>query len=718
VSRRRGRPAAASRPAPAIAPAATTGFAEDGLGDYRTVDRWERAEGAPWPPGAVWLAAEQAWAFALYSRNATGVEILFFRPDAPQVPAAAVRLDPLRNRTGRVWHAVVPAAAVAGATLYGYRVDGPWDPAAGHRFDREKILLDPYATAVWFPPGFDRAAACRPGSTLGRAPLAELPPRVDGGLPDPAEPRPRHTHDLVVYELHVRGFTMSVSSGVAADRRGTFAGLRDRIPYLRDLGITAVELLPVQQVDPGEGSYWGYMTLGFFSPNRAFAAGDDAAAELRETVRAFHEAGIEVWLDVVYNHTSEGGADGPTHSFRGIDNHSYYLLGSDGSYVNDSGTGNTFRTGHPAGRVLVSRSLAHWADRFGVDGFRFDLASILSRAADGRLDPDPSLVAEIGDLAGDRDLRLVAEAWDVAAYQLGRGFPGITWRQWNGQYRDDVRSFVKGDEGMVGALMTRVYGSSDLFPDGLPDAYRPWMSLNFVTAHDGFCLWDLLSYDRKHNEANGHGNADGSDDNRSWNHGWEGDRGAPAEVLELRRRQVRNVAALLLLSNGTPMLVAGDEFGHSQGGNNNPYNQDNETTWLDWTRLEANRDLHRFWRAMIAFRRAHPTIGRSRFWREDVRWHGVDGPVDLGPASRAVAWFLDGRGVDDDDLYVMVNGGPQPADFRVGEPGPWRRVVDTALATPDDILAPGAEAPVDGDRYPVGPRSVVLLLRRAAERPA
>jgi len=688
------------------------------LGDFRTVDRWERTEGAPWPPGAVWLPRERVWAFALYSRHATGVELLFFREEAPETPVAVIAFDPLRNRTGRVWHVVLPADALEGATLYGYRVDGPWDPVRGHRFDREKVLLDPYATAVWFPPGFDRAAAARPGSTLGRAPLAVLPPEVDRPEPAPEKPHPRHAHDLVVYELHVRGFTMASSSGVPAGRRGTFAGLRDKIPYLQELGVTAVELLPVQQVDPQEGSYWGYMTLGFFAPNRAYAAAADAAAEFREMVRAFHRAGIEVWLDVVYNHTSEGDASGPTHSFRGIDNHGYYLLGADGSYANESGTGNTLRTGHPAGRSLVSRSFAHWADRFGVDGFRFDLASILTRAPDGRIDPDPSLIAEIGVLAGDRDLRLVAEAWDVAAYQLGRGFPGITWRQWNGMFRDDVRSFVKGDPGMVGALMTRVYGSADLFPDGLPDGYRPWMSVNFVTAHDGFCLWDLVSYDRKHNEANGHGNSDGSDDNRSWNHGWEGDAGAPAGVLALRRRQVRNFAALLLLANGTPMLAAGDEFGHTQGGNNNPYNQDNATTWLDWTRLEANRDLHRFWRRMIAFRKSHPTLGRSRYWRDDVRWHGIDGPVDLGPESRAVAWFLDGRDTGDDDLYVMVNAGGEAAAFRIAEPGPWRRAADTSLPSPDDIVDPGAEPLVVGDRYAVGPRTVVLLVRRRAERPA
>jgi len=689
-----------------------------GAGDYRIIDPWDRAEGAPWPPGVVWLPRVHAWAFALYSRNARGVELCFFDPAAPETPVLTVQLDPFRNRTGRTWHCVIPVADVGDAVVYGYRIDGPSDLPNGHRFDPDKILLDPFAHGVWFPPGYDRNAARTPGSTLGKSPLGVLPPPGERPSPDPDEPRPRHTWDLVVYELHVRGFTMDPASGVAEAHRGTFAGLIEKIPYLRELGITAVELMPVHQADPQEGSYWGYMTLSFFAPNRGYAAGHDPADEFRRMVRAFHHAGIEVWLDVVYNHTSEGDDHGPTHSFRGIDNRSYYLLTPDGQYVNDTGTGNTFRSGHPAGRSLIVQSLGRWADRFGVDGFRFDLASILTRTSDGRIDQEPSLIAEISSLAGERDLRLVAEAWDIAAYQLGRGFPGITWRQWNGKFRDDLRSFVKGDPGMVGALMARVYGSSDLFPDGLPDAYRPWMSVNFVTAHDGFTMWDLVSYDRKHNEANGHGNTDGSDDNRSWNHGFEGDDGAPPEVVALRRRQVRNFAALLLLSNGTPMILAGDEFGQSQHGNNNPYNQDNPTTWLDWARLAAHADLFRFWRRMIAFRKSHPTLARSRYWREDVRWHGASGSVDLGPDSRALAWCLDGRSVCDDDLYVMVNASWQPLDFTIAEPGPWRRVVDTTLASPADIVDPGEELVVDGTGYAVGPRSVVVLLRRAGERPA
>jgi glycogen operon protein len=311
-------------------------------------------------------------------------------------------------------------------------------------------------------------------------------------------------------------------------------------------------------------------------------------------------------------------------------------------------------------------------------------------------------------------VRLVAEAWDIGSYQLGRGFPGQTWLQWNGQFRDDVRSFVRGDRGLVPHLMRRLYGSDDLFPDTLEDAYRPYQSVNFITAHDGFCMYDLVSYNHKHNHANGEHNADGSDDNRSWNCGWEGDVGAPEQVLMLRRRQIRNFCALLMLANGVPLIVAGDEFMHTQQGNNNPYNQDNELTWLDWSALERNRDTHRFFRMMIAFRRAHPSIARSRFWRDDVRWFGQDAQLDLGPDAAVLAYYLDGRALDDDDLYVMINGGADDAQFivQVGQASEWQRVITTAASAPDDIVelhtAPRLHAP----DITVAGRSLVVLVRR------
>jgi glycogen operon protein len=575
-------------------------------------------------------------------------------------------------------------------------VEGPSD--AVHRFDADKVLLDPFAENVFFPAGFSREAAKQPGPNDGQAPLGVLPGKKTPR--DRALRGPRHTHDTVVYELHVKGFTARANSGVAAARRGTFRGLIDKIPYIKELGVTVVELLPVHQFDPQEGNYWGYMTLNFFAPHQGYAAGD-AVSEFREMVRAFHDEGIEVWLDVVYNHTCEGDRTGPTYSFRGLDNASYYVVQPDGVYRNDSGCGNMTRCAHPVVRALVLRSLRHWAREMGVDGFRFDLASVFARDIDGNVDHEfPALIQEISALTEPYDVRLVAEAWDIGAYLLGRAFPGLTWRQWNGKYRDDLRSFVRGDPGMVAALMRRLYGSDDLFPDGPGDVYRPYQSVNFITAHDGFCLYDLVAYNQKRNEANGHNNTDGADHNLSWNCGWEGDEGAPADVIALRRQQVKNFFCLLMLSNGTPMFCAGDEFLHTQRGNNNPYNQDNEITWIDWSLLETNRDMFRFFQHMIAWRKAHPSIGRTRYWREAVTWHGADGPVDFSPQSRCLAYGLRGE----TDLYAMINGGVAPIRFRIQAPGPWTRVVDTSL--PDIV-----RDRVQGPDYEVAGRSVVVLER-------
>jgi hypothetical protein len=370
----------------------------------------------------------------------------------------------------------------------------------------------------------------------------------------------------------------------------------------------------------------------------------------------------------------------------------------------------------------VLDSLRYWAEEMHVDGFRFDLASIFTRGADGSIHlEDPPIIAEISSDPRLSGLRLIAETWDSGAYQLGRSFPGISWLQWNDRFRDDVRSFVRGDPGQVPALMRRLYGSDDCFPDSLMDACRPFQSLNFVTCHDGFTLYDLVAYDRKHNEANGHANRDGLEQNVSWNCGWEGDDGAPAQVLALRRRQAKNLLCLLLLANGTPLLRAGDEFLHTQKGNNNPYNQDNETTWLDWARLDANRDVFRFAKHMIAFRKAHRSLARSRFWRGDVTWHGVGPEPDMRHVSHSLAFHLRGASVGDLDLYVMVNAWWEALPFTIQAPGRWLRVVDTALESPADIAEPGAE-PVWPDRiYTVHPRSVVVLrspLARNAERSA
>ena len=665
----------------------------------------------PWPLGVEWMQAEDAFNFALYSRHATGVTLLCYSEKDSARPVFEFRLQHPAHKTGSIWHCRIPAEELRGASVYGYRVDGPHDPERGHRFNPQKILLDPYAPSVFFPPGFSRKVCASAGPTDGCAPLGRLPKKEVVAIP--SDQGPRYTsRDGVVYELHVKGFTARANSGVTAAKRGTFAGVIEKIPYLQDLGVTIVELLPVHQFDPQEGNYWGYMTLHFFSPHQQYAHGE-AFEEFRALVQAFHAAGIEVWLDVVYNHTAEGDQSGPTYSYRGIDNDSYYLLTHDRrQYINDTGCGNTVRTGHPAGRLLVLESLRFWARTMGVDGFRFDLASIFSRAADGTMGVhEASLVAEISLLARLSNVRLVAEAWDISSYQLGRAFPGMAWLQWNGCFRDEVRSFVRGEPGKVGALMQRLYGSDDLFPDGLQDTRRPHQSVNFLTAHDGFCLYDLVAYDQKHNEANGHNNTDGCDNNLSWNCGWEGDEGAPQTVLALRRQQVKNFCALLLLSNGIPMIVAGDEFLNTQRGNNNPYNQDNEITWLDWERLQQNRDVFRFFKLMIAFRKAHPSIGRPTFWREDVTWLGAEGPVDLGPESRCLAYMLRGESIGDDDLYVMINAHWEDRNFVVqqGDSSGWRRVLDTARPSPEDIVEPGNEPRLKSAGYTVRARSVVVL---------
>ncbi|MEN6441602.1 MAG: isoamylase [Syntrophobacter sp.] len=681
------------------------------MNPVRALDEWQRVEGAPWPLGSCWVESRKAYNFALYSRHAVSVTLLLYSESDPVSPVYSHALDPLLNKTGLIWHCQVREDELRGATLYAYRVDGPYDPARGHRFDVRKVLLDPFAPSVYFPPGYSRSSVSGPGPTDGKAPLGRLSKdrtSFDWGT----VPRPHHTHDLIVYELHVKGFTARANSEVSREKRGTFAGLVEKIPYLKDLGITVVELLPVHQFDPREGNYWGYMTLNFFSPHNEYAAGDPIR-EFRAMVKAFHAAGIEVWLDVVYNHTSEAAGDGPTYCYRGVDNKSYYLVRQDtGEYFDDTGCGNTMNCSHPIVRALVLSSLRHWANGMGVDGFRFDLASIFARALDGSMNTlDPPLIAEIGLLGYLHGVRLVAEAWDIGGYLLGRSFPGLMWWQWNGKYRDDIRAFVKGDEGMVGALMRRLYGSDDLFPDGPVEVYRPYQSVNFITAHDGFCLYDLVAYNEKHNEPNGHDNTDGTNDNLSWNCGWEGDSGVPGKVMALRSQQIKNFFCLLMLSNGSPMFCAGDEFMNTQRGNNNPYNQDNETTWLDWDLLERNRDMFRFFQLMITFRKAHPSICRGRYWRESVRWYGTTGGVDLSPASRSLAYFLSGSKTGDNDLYVMINAYWEDLVFTVqeGKAGEWRRVVNTGLASPEDIVETGNACPFPGLRHMVKARSIVVL---------
>lgn len=682
-----------------------------------SMNDWEALEGSPRPLGVSFVSSQQAWNFALYSKHAAAVTLHLYRENDLQNPQYTYPFNPLLNKSGRVWHCRLPAAEVNDAHYYAYQIDGPFDLKEGHRFDPQKSLLDPYSRAVFFPPMFDRHAAIQPGSNIGKAPLGVIQAHSDVGTVNQNQ-KPQHTHDTIIYELHVRGFTRHPASGVAPDRRGTFAGLVDKIPYLQSLGITAVELMPVFQFDPQSKDYWGYMPLSFFAPHHLYgstASPGSLLDEFREMLSAFHRADIEVILDVVYNHSGEGDEHGPTYSFRGIDNTSYYLLKNERRfYRNDAGTGNVLHTANRYVRSMVLDSLRYWVKEMGVDGFRFDLASIFTRSSDGSVNLEDAPI--ISAIRSDPDLanvRLIAEAWDISSYQLGRTFPGISWRQWNGKFRDDVRRFVRGDNGLVNALMQRLYGSDDLFPDSLMEAYHPYQSVNFITAHDGFTLYDLVSYNHKHNEINGHGNTDGSDHNDSWNCGWEGDSNVPHAVMQLRQRQIKNFCCLLLLANGTPMIRAGDEFMQTQSGNNNPYNQDNEISWLNWDLLDTHQDMFRFFRNMIAFRKAHPSLGRSRFWRDDIAWYGTGPEVDRADHSHTLAYCLHGASQNDHDIYVMINAWCQDLTFTIqeGVAANWRRVVDTGMDNPDDIAEPGNEQVLQNLHYRVKARSVVVLIR-------
>jgi glycogen operon protein len=672
---------------------------------------WARREGLPYPLGVSWVAEDRAYNFALYSKHATSVRLLVFGDDVER-PLLERALDPLVNKSGRVWHVRVAADAIAGARYYGYLVDGPASDGAfeRHAFHPEKLLLDPYARRIYFPPAFSREAARGPGANLGKAPLGVLEAFDPPAVTPPSAPL--HGADAIVYELHVRGFTQHASAGVTGAARGTFAGVIEKIPYLRELGVTVVELMPVFQLDPQGGDYWGYMPLSFFAPHQGYApAGESPLAAFRAMVDALHAAGIEVVIDVVYNHTAEGDARGPIYSFKGLCNSTYYMMRDD-AYLDYSGTGNSLNANNRYVRKMILDSMRWWVRELGVDGFRFDLASVFARRQDGSINvEDPPI---FGEIAGDPDfdgVRMIAEPWDAAgAYALGRGFPGVAWLQWNSRFRDDVRRFVRGDASTTGALMQRLYGSDDLFPDDRIDAYHAYQSVNYVTCHDGYTLWDLVSYTRKRNQANGHDNQDGPAESWSSNGGWEGDDGAPAEVIAARVRRAKMFVALLLLANGTPMLRAGDELLHTQRGNDNPYNQDNETSWLDWRGRDRQPGFWRFVQQMIALRKRHPSIARSRFWRDDVRWFGPGGVVDL--ARTLVAYGLRGASQGDSDLYVMINGGGEATPFVVQEPdGHWQVLVDTARPSPEDIELDRPRA-LAHPSYPVEARSVVVLERR------
>src|SRR5215475_10561344 len=551
--------------------------------------------------------------FSLFSRSATGVELLLFDREDDARPARVMHLDPAANRTYHYWHVCVPD--VQPGQLYGYRVMGPSDPAHGMRFDPAKVLLDPYGRGVVVPKNYSRDAARKAGDNTATAMKSVV---VDVHTYDweGDTPLQRLSSRTIVYEMHVRGFTRHPSSGVAEQTRGTFAGLIAKIPYLQQLGITAVELLPVFQFDSqdaplGRVNYWGYSPVSFFAPHQAYSSRQDPLGpinEFRDMVKALHRAGIEVILDVVFNHTAEGDHRGPTLSFRGFENDAYYILERDRSrYANYSGTGNTLNANHPIVRRMVVDSLRYWVEEMHVDGFRFDLASILARDSSGHVISNPPVLWDIESDPALAGTKIIAEAWDAAGlYQVG-SFPGDSWMEWNGKFRDDVRSFFLGAEGSLPRFADRFVGSHDIYGHEEREAEQ---SVNFISCHDGFTLNDLVSYDRKHNEPNGEDNRDGANDNRSWNCGVEGPTDDPA-VERLRNRQVKNFFTVLMLSLGLPMFLMGDEIRRTQHGNNNAYCQDNEFNWYDWSLLEKHADVVRFVKLLVA-RRILRDLGPER----------------------------------------------------------------------------------------------------------
>lgn len=682
-----------------------------------TDNNWYLNYGAPFPFGATWNPVTKGFNFALYSKEATRVTLVLFQMSQPDSVVFQMDLDPFVNKIGPVWHCYIAEEKLNGADCYAYRVDGNANP--GNAFNFKKLLIDPWAKAVFFPPNFSRAASKDDSDNIGKAPLGQLLKAVPGNL-DTSSARLKHFSDLIIYEVHVKGFTMHNSSAVQDTHKGTFSGVIDKIPYLTDLGVTAVELMPVHQFDVQENNYWGYMTLNFFAPHNLYCTSKVAAdqiAEFKTMVQALHDAGIEVILDVIYNHTSEGGKDDTFFSYKGIDNSTYYLLTPDlRSYINDAGTGNVMRTSNRIVRKLVLDSLRYWAVEMNVDGFRFDLATIFTRNDDGTVNlVNPPILEEISMDPVLSRLRLIAEPWDIKAYQLGAWFPATDWSQWNGAYRDDIRKFVKGDEGLIGTVMKRLYGSDDLFPDSMPYSCHPFQTINFVTAHDGFTLYDLVSYNEKHNSANGNNNTDGSNDNFSWNCGIEGDQNLTDDVLALRKKQVKNFITLLMISNGVPMFRMGDEFMQTQSGNNNAYNQDNETSWLNWNRKQSFPDIYRFFKMIIKFRKDHPAFLRINYWRDDITWFGTGKDVDFSFTSHTISLYIKGSRFNDADFYIMINAyfQPLPFDIQIGNPEQWKRVIDTNLQDDTDIVDTATASSLTSLRYTVAGRSVVVFERTA-----
>ena len=677
--------------------------------------------------------------FAIFSRNGRKVILELYQNHYDEKPSHRFVLDPIRNRTGDICHIYV--YGVGHGQYYGWRIDGEYDPLNGKRFNVNKLLFDPYAKAIsssidWeedYIYGYDRESAEKDlsFSTLDSAQSPAKSIVIDDSKYDwEDDRRPKIPwKDTIIYEMHVRFFTISPTSKVK--HPGTYRGLTEKLDHLKELGVTTIELMPVFEfsvdsntnINPYTGrrlkDMWGYNPLGFFAVTSNYSTGvklGEQVFEFKDLVKELHKHGFEVILDVVYNHTGEGNELGPTLCFRGIDNEIYYMLDPKNKrrYLNYSGCGNTLNCNHPVVKEMIIDSLRYWATEMHVDGFRFDLAAILGRTPDGKWIGDFSLLKDISEDAILHDLKLIAEGWDAAGgYFLGQFPEG--WAEWNGKYRDVVRRFVRGDEGTVVELATRIAGSADLYAGRSPHA-----SINFVTCHDGFTLRDLVSYRYKHNEANGEGNRDGADENFSYNYGVEGETDDP-QINRIRKQQVKNFVVILMVSHGTPMILMGDEMYRTQKGNNNAYCHDNETTWLDWTLKEKHADIFRFFQKMIEFRKSHPALRREHFFTgqatsrgiPDLTWHGVRPfEPDFSYHSHSIAFMISGdveNGEQDDDIYVILNQWREPLRFVLPylHGKSWYRVVDTSKESPDDFL----DEPVHvGYVYVAQPHSSVILV--------
>jgi len=682
--------------------------------------------GSPYPHGA--RVSEGGVNFSISSRHATDVELLLFAESDSIKPLQVIPLQKEKNHTFFSWHVFVEELPVG--TWYAWRIDGPANTReSGLRFDREKLLLDPWARAIsdklW-----NRAAACKPGDNSQHAMRAVVvDDRYDWEGDTPLAIR---SEKAIIYELHVGGFTRHTSAKVK--HPGTFIGLIEKIPYLKKLGITHVELLPImafdeQDVPPhtadlGLKNYWGYSTHSFFSPHPGYCVTPEQGTHIREfrdLVKALHKAGIGVIMDVVFNHTSEAGADGPVINFKGITGNSFYLTDKhDKRIFHDyTGCGNTVNANHPLVTNFIISCLEYWVREMHVDGFRFDLASALARGEDGSVLQDPPLVWGIELSEQLAKTKLIAEAWDASGlYQVGN-FPGYRWGEWNGRYRDVIRRFLRGDTGIIAEVATRICGSSDLYQH---QHRLPISGINFVTCHDGFTLKDLFSYNEKHNTANGENNRDGCSNNLSSNCGVEGPTPDPA-IGRLRRQQVKNAFTVLLLSHGVPMLLAGDEFLHTQQGNNNCYCQDNELSWLNWDKAKDNADVLHFVQQMIRLRKRHPALMRRNFLTgrkmedkdmADISWHGleVDQPPRWDdPNTRILAFTLAALGKDEPDLHAIMNMSDSKHNLQLPEVEgkSWCLAVDTAQTSPKDIIEPSEQKALSRPWYTVEPHSIVVF---------